>query len=124
MADFLSDEWLDELEAAMAAIAVAPEVRVTLQQVVADGEAERAYALRFADGRITLVRGRVADADITFSQDRSTAAAIARGEQSAQAAFLQGHLRIGGDLHRFAEPAEAVAGLGDVFASVRATTTY
>lgn len=130
MAGFLSDPWFDELQAAAAQARPPAGVRILLQQVVGGegpgtaDEQEVAYAMRVAGGRIEVVRGRVADADATFTQDRSTAAAIARGDLSAQAAFLAGHLRIGGELHRLAEAAAALAELDDVFGKVRATTTW
>ncbi|MGV3760720.1 MAG: SCP2 sterol-binding domain-containing protein [Actinomycetota bacterium] len=126
MADFLSDAWFDEMAAAAEGAAPPAELRLVLQQVVTDpsDDAEQAYALRVAEGRIEVRRGRVAEPDVTFTQDRATAAAIARGELSAQAAFLAGRLRIGGQLHRFADAAAAMAELGDVFGAVRATTRW
>ncbi|HLT15676.1 MAG TPA: SCP2 sterol-binding domain-containing protein [Acidimicrobiales bacterium] len=124
MAEFLSDEWLDELEEAAVRATVPSTIRLTVQQVVDDGGVERAYALRIEGGRVHVLRGRVADADVTFTQDRATAAAIAQGHESAQAAFLAGRLRIGGDLHRYGDAAVALAEVGDVFAQLRATTTF
>jgi putative sterol carrier protein len=128
VAEFLSDEWLDELDrAARAAVGVPEEVRLVVQQVVVEDE-ERgevtAYAMRLADGTATVTRGHADAADITFTQDRATAAAIARGELSAQSAFLAGRLRVGGDLRAALEQARAVAAVEDVFSSVRASTTW
>jgi len=93
-----------------------------LQQVISDGPdgGEVAYALVVADGRTRLVRGRVPDPDLTFTQDRGTAEAIHRGELSAQAAFMQGRLRLGGDLRAVIDRAGELAAIDDVFASIRA----
>lgn len=126
MAPFLSDTWFDEMAAAAARARPPAGVRIAVQQVVTDpdDETERAYVVRVEDGRVELVRGRVPDVDVTFTQDRETAAAVARGELSAQAAFLAGRLRIGGELHRFAEAAVALAELDDVFGPVRAATRW
>jgi putative sterol carrier protein len=125
VAEHLSAEWYEEMAAAAAAAEVPEGPDVVLQQVVTDEHGqEEAYALRIRGGRVELVRGRVADADVTFTQDRATAAAVAQGSLSAQAAFLAGRLRIGGDLHRFAEAAAALAAIDDVFGSVRATTRF
>lgn len=130
MADYLSDPWFDEMADAAGRAQPPGDVRIVLQQVVtdgaggADGEREVAYALRVAEGRVEVIRGRLAEADITFTQDRTTAAAIARGDLSAQAAFLAGRLRIGGDLHRAGEVATALADLDDVFAPLRASTRW
>ena len=50
-----------------------------------------------ADG-VGVAAGRQRDPDITFTQDAATAAAIQSGGQSAQAAFMSGRLRVGGDV--------------------------
>lgn len=128
MAEFLSDAWLDDLErAATRSAGVPAELRLVVQQVVLDGpdgDELAAYALRLADGVVAVERGRAADADVTFTQDRATAAAIAQGALSAQSAFLSGDLRVGGDLRVALDQARAVAAIDDVFAEVRATTTW
>lgn len=135
MAEFLSDGWFDEMTAAAERARPPRGVRIVLQQVITpggdggeaedgDGDEERSYALRVAGGQVELVRGRFPGADVTFTQDRATAAAIARGELSAQLAFLGGRLRVGGDLRHFAEAAGALAELDDVFAPVREVTRW
>jgi predicted lipid carrier protein YhbT len=126
VAEFLTAEWVAELDAA-AAVAAAPDgVRLVVQQVVldVDGRELAAYAVRFADGRVQVVAGHAADADVSFTQDRDTAAAIARGELSAQAAFLAGRLRVGGDLAASLATSRELAGLIDVFAVPRAATAW
>lgn len=128
MAEFLSDAWLDDLEqAATRSTGVPAELRLVIQQVVLDepgGEEVAAYAMRLADGTVTVERGRVPDADVTFTQDRATAAAITQGALSAQSAFLAGDLRVGGDLRVALDQARSVAAIDDVFAEVRASTTW
>ena len=94
-----------------------------VQQVVADGEGldpvTYTCGSRTAGSRSR--PARAADADITFWLDRATALAIHRGELSAQTAFLEGRLRVGGTCRP-----EALTGLGalaaldDVFAAARA----
>jgi putative sterol carrier protein len=124
MAEFLSPEWVDDLAAA-AAGAPAPEgVRLVVQQVVVDGEHEAAYALRIADGAMAVAAGRADDADVTFTQDRATASAIARGELSAQAAFLAGRIRVGGEPTTAMAGARELTALGDLFDAVRSRTTW
>ena len=122
MVEPLTSDWVPALAAA-AAKAVAPTgVALVVQQVVvgADGVEELAYAVRVADGAVTVVEGHVDDADVTFTQDRATAAAIAAGELSAQGAFLAGRLRVGGDLGAVLAGARELSALDDVFASARA----
>jgi putative sterol carrier protein len=122
VAEPLTSAWVSALAAA-AQGATAPEgIELVVQQVVvdADGGEELAYAVRIGGGTVAVVEGRAADADLTFTQDRDTAVAIAAGELSAQAAFLAGRLRVGGDLRAALANARELAALGDVFASARA----
>ena len=122
MAEPLTSAWVSALAAA-AQGATAPEgIELVVQQVVvdADGGEELAYAVRIGGGTVAVTEGRAGDADVTFTQDRDTAAAIAAGELSAQAAFLAGRLRVGGDLRAALANARELAALGDVFASARA----
>jgi putative sterol carrier protein len=124
VAPFLSDAWLDDLEVAAASARLAPELRVTIQQVVADASGEVAFAIVVDQGTVAVRRGHHASADVSFRQDRATASAIARGELSAQVAFLDGRLRLGGDISAILERAGALAAIDDLFAEVRAHTTW
>jgi hypothetical protein len=122
LAGFLTERWLDDLEMAAPRAELGTKGGLVVQQVIPDGPEGRevAYALVLRDGRAHVVRGRVADPDLTFTQDLATAEAIHRGELSAQAAFMQGRLRLGGDLRAVMDRAGELAGIDDVFASIRA----
>ena len=122
MAEFLTDAWVDELATAAESARVPPAVRLTVQQVVPDGPEghEVTYMLEAADGRLSVRSGRADHPDITFTQDRATAEAIHHGEQSAQVAFMEGRLRLGGDLRTVIGDAGALASVEDVFGAVRA----
>ncbi len=122
MAGFLTDRWFDELGAAAREAELPPELRLVVQQVIPDGPdgVEVAYAVEVAGGTMAVRRGRFDHADVTFTQDLATARAIHRGELSAQAAFMDGRLRLGGDLRAVIERAGDLAAIDDVFATVRA----
>jgi hypothetical protein len=121
LAGFLTDEWLDELDAAAQEADVPAVPRLVVQQVVPDGPGgEVAYAMVVEDGRVRIERGRVQHPDLVFTQDCATAEAIHRGELSAQAAFMQGRLRLGGDLRAVIDRAADLASIDDVFARARA----
>ena len=125
MAEFLSDAWLASLEDAASEVRVPADLRLVIQQVVLqDRGHERAFTVRIADGTVSVEAGRAEEPDVSFTQDRATAAAIARGELSAQAAFMAGRLRIGGDLREVMDRARELAALDDLFAKARATTTW
>ncbi len=57
--------------------------------------------------------------------DYDTAVEIARGESSAQVAFMQGRLKLGGDVHR-PDPWSrlSLAEVGDALAPLRDTTEF
>ena len=125
MAEFLTDAWIAELDAAGRAASVPGDLRVVVQQVVVgDDGSEVAYAVRIADGHVRVTPGRAADADVTFTQARAVAAAIAQGALSAQAAFLAGDLRVGGDLAAVLDGTRALGAVADVFGTARAATTW
>lgn len=124
VAQFLTDAWIESLDVAGAAADLAPELDVIVQQVVIDGDLEVAYVVRVGEGRVRVTSGRDDAAHVSFTQDRATAAAIARGEVAAQVAFMDGRLRVGGDLRGLLRHAAALAALDDVFAPARAETTW
>jgi len=122
VAGFLTDQWFDELDTAARGKHVADDLRLVIQQVVPDGPdgVPIAYSVSVADGSITVRRGWADAPDVTFTQDRATAEAIHRGELSAQTAFIEGRLRLGGDLRAVIERAGSIADIDDVFEAVRA----
>jgi hypothetical protein len=126
MALFLSDAWLDAMGvAAESAPPVAPELDLVVQQVVStDGGPTVAWYVAVREGAVAVGRGCHESPSITFTLDAATAAAIQSGRQSAQAAFMAGRLRVGGDVRVLVDQQHALQHLDDVFAGVRAATTY
>jgi SCP-2 sterol transfer family len=74
--------------------------------------------------RVELAGGPAPQPDLRFTANYATAAAIARGELSAQRAFAEGRLRVGGDLSLLVRHQQALATVNDAMAWVRAETTY
>jgi hypothetical protein len=120
---FTSQEWLDAVIAALGAAdarASLQGVVVTLQQIVTGGpEGEVRYWLAFADGD---VEGGLGDApsgaDVTIAQDYETATALARGELNAQAAFMQGRLKITGNMGKLLQHQAALDALGSAMSTI------
>jgi hypothetical protein len=123
---FLSDPWFDAMAAAAdAAAPVSPELDLVVQQVVTAGDGvARTWYVEVRRGAITMRRGCHDAPSITFTVDADTAAGIQSGTQSAQAAFMAGRLRVGGDVRVLLDQQGALQELDDVFADVRASTTY
>jgi hypothetical protein len=126
MALFLSDAWFDEMAAAaVGAPPVAGELDLVVQQVVTTEDGSTvAWFIVVRGGGVELGRGCHPAPSITFTLDDATAAGIQSGEQSAQAAFMAGRLRVGGDVRVLLDQQPAMHELDDVFAAARAATTY
>ncbi|MFZ4520020.1 MAG: SCP2 sterol-binding domain-containing protein [Microthrixaceae bacterium] len=126
---YLSDEWLDEAAAALAAAPAltgeAAEVDLTVAyEVTAAPGGKCSYAVRLSEGRLSLERPSPKDPPVSFTLDYDTAAEVARGDVSVQAAFMQGRLKLGGDVTVLLRDAGALAGIDDALADLRARTEY
>ncbi|HKY78091.1 MAG TPA: SCP2 sterol-binding domain-containing protein [Acidimicrobiia bacterium] len=125
MVSFLSPEWIAALDVAAREATVPQGVALTIQQIVTeDGGDDVRYHLVLDEGRLRVVPG-VADApDVTLVQTRDVAAALSRGELNAQQALEAGRLKLRGDIGHLGREGKALSAMEDVFASVRADTTY
>ncbi|HEX3394852.1 MAG TPA: hypothetical protein VHS52_10015 [Acidimicrobiales bacterium] len=137
MARFLTREWLDALAAEAAGsdrlCGAVTDIDLTVRQVVLGGpDGDVAYTLRMAHGtvavtpddRTTRAGGDSDDVDLEVVQDYPTAVAISRGDLAPAAAFAAGRIRLGGRVGLLTRHGDVVGGLGDLFASLRASTTY
>ena len=123
--EFFSRAWVDALDEAARDWAGPPEVELTLAQVVRTPEGDDVhYHLVIAGGRLTVRPGPAPEASITVSQPAVVAAAIARGELSAQQAFAAGAIKVSGDVGLLSRHGRTLAQLDDVFARVRERTRF
>jgi hypothetical protein len=123
---FLSDEWLAAMDEAARARPVTDDdplrgVSLVVEQVVVDGPRWR---LVIDEGRCSVQPGGEGDPDVRFTSDRETAEGIATGTRAALEAFIAGDLVLGGDVRTLVEHRGALEVLGDLFASVKSTTTF
>jgi putative sterol carrier protein len=125
MARFLTPEWIEALGAAARDAAVPAGISLVIQQVVTDGTGDDVrYHLVLDDGRLGVHPGEAEAADVTLVQSREVAAALSRGELNAQQALEAGRLKLRGDIGQLARHGKALTAVEDVFAAVRADTTY
>jgi SCP-2 sterol transfer family protein len=125
VSEFLSPEWIAELEeAALAAPAVDALTGSSLavQQIVHADDREVRYHFALDHGRLRIGPGTVPDPDIILTTDRETAWALHRGALNAQEALAGGRLKLSGRVERLTRAKLQM--LGDVFAELRARTTY
>ena len=125
MVEFLSPEWLAALDLAAREAVVPTGVQLTIQQIVTDnGGDDVRYHLVLEEGRLRVVPGDAEAPDVSLVQAREVAAALSRGELNAQQALEAGHLKLRGDIGHLAREGKALGAMEDVFAAVRADTTY
>lgn len=118
MADFATPAWIDELSARLAAVTLAPSDTITFEQRVT-GPPDAVWHVEVVDGRVSAGTGPHPDPTVRITVDRATAEAIHAGRRSAQRAFLDGDLRIGGDIEAFLGAREL---LDTLFSSARTAT--
>lgn len=111
MPERFSDEWIAALDAAARTLPGVAEA-FTIQQVVDD----LAWHVVLGPEGVRVRPGQAEDPDVTFTQDRATADAIAGGELSAGAALTSGRLTVRGATSRLTEHREALARLDEAFA--------
>ncbi len=129
MVGYLSDEWLDRAGEAIAGsdalAAASADLDLTIAYEITGAPTGKCqYAIRLDEGSASLERSAVADAPVSFQLDYDTAAAIAQGELSAQAAFMQGRIKLGGDVMVLIRDAAALDGIDDALADLRADTEF
>lgn len=126
MTEFLSAEWIDQLDAALRAAPNLDGGPFVLEQVV--NEVPRRGVVRYrlvvADGTARVSRESDAPVDVRLTTDYETAVAIARGDANAQVALSQGRLRITGDSEALTRHADELRQLATAGAELRPTTTF
>ncbi|MGH2693999.1 MAG: SCP2 sterol-binding domain-containing protein [Actinomycetota bacterium] len=101
---FLTEEWAstmtDALNSSDEFQSAASGQEVKLQQVVSDtpdgGEVKYYFTLEGGKAQVSL--GEIEGADATITQNYETATAINKQELNAQQAFMQGKLKISGNM--------------------------
>lgn len=140
---YLSDEWLDAAAARLARCRVEPpvaspglEIHTVVHDVPDKAAATVEYRIFALGDRITLTRTGSSESEsatersvaspisVRFTQTYRTAAAVCRGEASAQAAFMTGDIRLGGDVSALISNPGLTAAVGDVFENLRASSTF
>ena len=129
MAHYLSPEWIASLDHVASnhqgLDALVGSVQLVIQQEVSEGpDGDALWHVDIGGGKVRVLPGRATAPDVTFRQDYETAVSIGNGELSAQTAFMKGRLTVSGDVTKLMDHQETFASLDDVFAQIRADTTY
>jgi SCP-2 sterol transfer family len=124
---YLSPEWMEAARLAIAGDAslrgATAGVRLTVEHVVTGGpRGTIRWHVVIDDGTVDLTAGQAMEPDLRFTTDYATAAKIAEGELGAQRAFVEGRLRVGGDLRALLRHQKALSTIDDALAGVRVRT--
>lgn len=120
---YLSDTWLAEADRRLAGLTPVDgdlEVGVTVR---GGPEGERRYRLVLGPDRVGIVPGNDG-AGVRMTLDWEVAVRIANGDASAQRAFLDGDVQLGGDTVQLLGHQKQLADIDDRLAELRATTRY
>jgi len=100
MATFLTDDWLELQRKAAADLPGEAGVSATVDHVVSGSPAGNVlYTTTFQDGRLVEVsEGKSATPDLTFTETYEGAQLVARGELETGTAFMQGSLKVEGEM--------------------------
>lgn len=125
--EYLGPDWMDAARRAIAADAslgrATAGVSLTVEHVATDGPRGTVrWHVTIDDGEVRLVEGAAVDPDLRFTTDYATAGRIAAGSLGAQRAFVEGRLRVGGDLRLLISHHKALSTVDDALAGVRAGT--
>jgi hypothetical protein len=127
--EFLSPEWLRDLDAA---VRDAPDLSalgpIEIEQVVTGvprrGEVRYRVVVDGDGARVLEPEESRHAADVRLTTDYATAVAIAGAKENAQAALADGRLRLGGNVDALVRRGSAFAALGDATAALRDVTTF
>ena len=102
MAKWLSQEWLDENTRLAQSQPERPGASARLQYVITGSTSgDVAYYWIVTDGHLVENRlGVLDDAEVTLTESFEDAMAIQKGDLDANAAFMQGRIKVTGDIAR------------------------
>ena len=126
---YLSDDWITALDEVVSSDpelrAAASEADLVIQQTVSGtAGGDTVYHVAVREGAARVVPGGASDAHVHLTVDLETATAIARGQLAAQDAFMQGRLRIGGDVTALLAHQTVFMSVSDLTRSLRDRTEW
>lgn len=120
---YLSDDWLEAANVAIRSMEPLADKVVVSFKILDTDSAEESYVLELGPGPVRFHRD-TSNAELTLTMERSVAVAIALGQSSAQRAFLDGDLRVGGDVRILLGNSKALGMAGDHLGDLRAATDF
>lgn len=113
MASFATTEWFEELDRSVGELTVDPTIDVVLEHRLTDGVD---WQVIVRQGRVSVRLDATEPPAVTLTSSTEVARAIHTGEMSAQRAFLDGALRIGGDINILIAQRDLLAAVAETLA--------
>lgn len=121
--EFLSDAWVAAADAALSRLTPVPGPLVVAVTVTGGPGGERRYRLVLGPDRVGAEPGP-GPATVAMTMAWDLAVAVNQGRESAQRAFLDGRLTLGGDPVVLLGHAQQLAAVDDALAPLRARTSF
>lgn len=120
---YLSEEWIKEvnnrLQSNEAVASAAKGQNLIIQNVITDTpDGEKKTFLRITDGAPEIGLGEVEGAEATVTQNYETSVAVAKGELNSQAAFMQGKIKVQGNMMKLMTIQPFLQALGKVIGEI------
>lgn len=122
MPGYLSEEWIEEADAALQSSGLCTSEGDSL--AVEQRVGEVVFHMEFDNNGARVGSGPATDPAVIFCQSWNTAVAIAQGDLSAEEAVLNGKITFEGDPMALLSHRRLLADAEDVFADVRARTDW
>jgi hypothetical protein len=120
---YLSPEWIKQADGLLAGLSPVAEDVVVAMVVRAGPDGDRSYRLILGPDRVGMESDRD-DGGVRMTMVWDVAVSIATGQASAQRAFLDGHLQLGGDTSLLLGHQQELAAIEDRLQPLRAITSY
>ena len=120
---FLSDDWVAAADAALGRLTPVPGPLVVAVTVTGGPHGDRCYRLVLGPDRVGAEPGP-GPASVTMTMAWDLAVAVNQGRESAQRAFLDGRLVLGGDPVVLLGHADRLAAVDDALGPLRARTSF
>ncbi|MGI9595399.1 MAG: hypothetical protein ACR2QK_04525 [Acidimicrobiales bacterium] len=120
---YLSDRWLDEADRRLASLTPLPASVSVGMAVLGGPDGDRLYRLVLGPDRVGVALG-LADSGVHMTLAWEVAVDIAQGRASAQRAFLDGRMQLGGDTSLLLGYQQQLADIEDRLDRLRADTDF
>lgn len=120
---YLSADWIAAADRAVSDLQARSDAAAVGYAVTGGPDGDVSYTVVLGPDAVS-IRSGIDLAGVVLTLDWGLASAIAQGQTSAQRAFLDGAIRVGGDVRLLVGNADTMVDLDDKLAELRSITVY